>query len=127
MAFVVVVGAVLALFLALGGQERPPKMPKSPQHELRFNLKGELIGVESDPAADKMAARPEGFQYNERAEALRISVGCTACHGGLAEHTDADGKKSMDLMPCPNSPGVPCVGEHHPPKNECIKCHQMAH
>lgn len=124
--FVVVVGGVLTTFAVLGGQARPPSMPAAPQHKLRFNLKGELTGVESDPAIDKLAPRPDGFKYNERAEALRISVGCTACHGGLVERTDPDGRKSTDMAPCPNQPSVKCVGDHHPPKNECIKCHTMA-
>lgn len=111
------VAVVLGTFIYLGDQGHPPDMPASAQHRLRFNLKNELVGVESDPPMDLAAARAEGSKYDERGAARKISLGCTACHGALASDQPA--------VACPNT-GAPCLGEHHPPKSECIKCHRMA-
>lgn len=103
-AFVVVVGGVVGTFAFLGTQDRPPPMPAAgPHHQLRFNLKNELIGVETDPPVDVTAPSAPGFVYDEKAVTQRINAGCRACHGGPGQ-------------------GLP---EHHPPKSECIKCHRQ--
>lgn len=103
-AFVLVVGGVVGTFAFLGTQDRPPPMPPgAPHHQLRFNLKGQLIGVESEPPVDVSAPAPPGFVYEEKAVTQRINAGCQACHGSPGQ-------------------GLP---EHHPPKTECIKCHRQ--
>lgn len=118
--FVAVVGGVVATFAILGTQGRPPSMPTGPQHTLRFNLKGELIGVEADPPVDPVAASGQaGFVYDRKATEARVNTSCQACHG--APGVDLSGH------PCAQAdPTGKCVPVHHPPKLECIKCHRMA-
>jgi hypothetical protein len=116
--FVVVVGGVVGLFTYLGGQGGAPPMPasKGPQHQLRLNLKGDLIGVESDPPVDPLqASGGAGFVYDKKAVEKRVNEGCAQCHGAAG----------MDLAshPC-RSNGAGCIPDHHPPKAECIKCHR---
>jgi hypothetical protein len=126
--FVVVVGGVLALFIALSMLgTHPPDMPSStPQHVLRFNLKNDLIGLESDPPIDLTAASAQpGFQYDKKAVEEHINTQCAACHATCNEPlegtptTPLESRGAGDLT-------HRCRGEHHPPKTECIKCHRMA-
>lgn len=114
--FVIVVGGVLAAFTFLGTQTKPPPMGPEPYHRLRLNLKGELIGVESDPPVDPaLATAAKGFVTDKRTVEKQVNTGCQACHGltgqDLSQHACAQ-------------PGGRCLGEHHPPKPECIKCHR---
>ncbi len=111
--FFVVMGGVLTTFIILGAQGHPPDMPKgTAPHTLRFNLKNELIGVETDPAVDLAApASTPGFVYDKKAVEEHINSGCISCHAVCSD---------------PPVPGAaPCRGRHHPPKTECIKCHRM--
>lgn len=112
-AFVVVVGAVLAVFIVLGQQDAPPSMPSSAPHKLRFNLKGDLIGVEGEPNLEE-ALKP-GFVLEKKAVEKRVNITCQACHG--APSIDLTGHACVALKKC--------VPENHPPKTECIKCHRM--
>ena len=112
-AFVVVVGAVLAVFVVLGQQSAPPTMPASSPHKLRFNLKGDLIGVEGEEGLDE-ALKP-GFVLEKKAVEKRVNTTCQSCHGAPA----------MDLTGHPCVALKKCVPENHPPKTECIKCHRM--
>jgi hypothetical protein len=112
-AFVVVVGGVLAAALALGTQERPPRMPPGPEHKLRFSLKGELIGVDAEPPVDLTTPNPPGFVYELRPVEEKINNSCLQCHA------------VCDGTP-PSAGAPPCRGQHHPPKTECIKCHREA-
>jgi len=114
--FVAIVGGVLATFFILGSQAKPPPMGQGPQHKLRLNLKGELVGVESDPPVDPATATAaQGFVTHKKTVEGRVNTGCQACHGlagqDLSQHACAQ-------------PGGRCLGEHHPPKTECIKCHR---
>lgn len=95
--FVAVVGGVLVTFTYLGSQDGPPAMTQGPHHKLRFDLKNELIGVETDPPVDLLKLPPI---TDKKAVETRINQGCTSCHAKLPEH--------------------------HPPKTECIKCHRMS-
>ncbi len=111
--FVVVVGAVLGTFVFLGGQGRPPTMPRSPQHTLQFNLKGELIGISGEPGLD--AASQPGVEVDKKATEARINASCLTCHGTPGVNPDEH--------PCKTTGR--CLPPHHPPKSECIKCHRM--
>lgn len=114
--FVIVVGGVLAAFGYLGSQDRPPPMGPEPHHKLRLNLKGELIGVESDPPVDPAhATAAKGFVTDKRTVEKRVNESCQACHGVAGEN--------LSQHRCAQ-PGGRCLGEHHPPKPECIKCHR---
>lgn len=114
--FLAVVAGVVAVFAILGAQGRPPYMAAGPQHTLRFNLKGELIGVESDPPVDPVAASGQGgFVYDRKATEARVNTGCQACHG----------RPAADLSAHPCVQVGRCIPPHHPPKLECIKCHRM--
>src|SRR5688500_1649806 len=85
--FVVVVGGVLAMFGYLGAQPGPPSMPKGPEHVLRFNLKNELIGVESDPPVDPLqASAGDGFVTDKKAVEARVHASCQSCHATLTAH-----------------------------------------
>jgi hypothetical protein len=112
-AFVAVVVGVLGTFLFLGNQGRPPTMPRSPQHTLQFNLKGELIGVAGESGLE-LAKRP-GVEIDKKATEARVNTSCLACHGtpGVDPETH----------PCKTTGR--CLPPHHPPKSECIKCHRM--
>ena len=115
--FVAVIAGVVAVFAILGAQGRPPSMPAGPQHTLRFNLKGELIGVESEPPVDPVAASGQaGFVYDRKATEARVNATCLACHGQPG--TDLSTHACVQLGRC--------VPPNHPPKTECIKCHRMA-
>ncbi len=112
--FLVVVGLVLGTFIVLGRQDKPPTMPSSSPHKLRFNLKGDLIGVEGEAGLDE-ALKP-GFVLEKKVIETRVNVTCQGCHG----------TPSMDLASHPCVALRKCVPENHPPKTECIKCHRMA-
>ena len=115
-AFFVLMAGVLAVFLYLGSQDKPPPMGPEPHHKLRLNLKGELLGVQSDPPVDPATATAaNGFVTDKRTVEKRVNTGCQACHGMAG----AD----LTNHPCAQ-PGGRCLGEHHPPKPECIKCHR---
>jgi hypothetical protein len=111
--FVAVVGGVLATFVVLGQQGTPPNMPASSPHKLRFNLKGDLIGVEGEAGLDE-ALKP-GFVLEKKVVEGRVNTTCQTCHA-------APGAVAAD-HPCHAL--NKCVPEHHPPKTECIKCHRM--
>ena len=113
--FGVVMAVVLGGFAYLGSQEGPPHMPASPEHRLRIDLNGNLIGLDTDPNIEE-ALRHAG-EVDVRSVEKRINTGCQACHGATG----------IDLTshPCRTGAGR-CLGEHHPPKLECIKCHRMA-
>lgn len=114
--FAIVVGGVLAAFLFLGSQAKPPPMGQGPQHKLRLNLKGELVGVETDPPVDPaLATAAQGFVADKKTVEKRVNTGCQACHGVAGQ--DPTGHACAQ-------PGGRCLGEHHPPKPECIKCHR---
>lgn len=114
-AFGVVVLGVVGTFVVLGLQARPPAMPGGPQHQLRFNLKGQLIGLETDPPVDPLRATTDaGFSYDLKAVERRINSTCQACHGAPGEDLSQHG--------CAQLGG--CIPPHHPPKTECIKCHR---
>ncbi len=114
--FAVVIGGVLTAFAYLGAQDKPPPMGQEPHHQLRLNLKGELIGVESDPPVDPaQATAAKGFVTDKRTMERRVNQGCQACHGVAGE--DLTGHRCAQR-------GGRCLGEHHPPKPECIKCHR---
>jgi hypothetical protein len=110
--FIVVVGAVLATFVYLGKQGRPPSMPATAPHKLQFNLRGELIGVFGEPGIAEAKTSP--VELDKRATEGRVNAGCVACHGGPGQdpRTHACGAGR-------------CLPPHHPPKSECIKCHRM--
>jgi hypothetical protein len=117
LAFVLVIGGVVATFALLGTADRPPPMAGGPQHELRFSLKGELLGVETDPPVDPAApAASAGFSTDLKAVEKRINTGCQACHGAPGQ----------DLSTHACQRGGRCLPPTHPPKTECIKCHRMA-
>ncbi len=111
--FIVVVGAVLATFVYLGQQGRPPSMPATEPHKLQFNLRGELIGVWGEPGIAEAKTSP--IEIDKRATEGRVNAGCVACHGGPGQDpkTHACGTAGR------------CLPPHHPPKAECIKCHRM--
>jgi cytochrome c553 len=111
--FVVVVGGVLAVFVILGRQSTPPTMPASAPHKLRFNLKGELIGVEGEAGLE--AALQPGFVLEKKAVEKRVNTTCLACHGGPGDDLSAHACQTVGR----------CLPPHHPPKSECIKCHRM--
>ncbi len=96
-AFVMVVGGVLITFAFLGSQGGPRPMTPGPHHKLRFDLNNDLVGVETDPPLDVLNLPKV---TDKRAIEKRVNEGCRQCHAQLPEH--------------------------HPPKNECIKCHRMA-
>lgn len=114
-AFLAVVGVVLGTFIVLGQQDAPPTMPVSPPHKLRFNLKGDLIGVEGEAGLDD-ALKP-GFVLEKKVVEKRVNATCQTCHGA----------PSIDLSGHPCVALKKCVPENHPPKTECIKCHRMPH
>lgn len=98
------VGGVLIVAFVLSAQGGARPMPSGhPEHgvphQLRFNLKGELIGVETDPPVDPAVATQAGFVLEKKVVEKRVNEGCRTCHVTLSEH--------------------------HPPKTECIKCHRM--
>jgi hypothetical protein len=98
------IGAVLAVAFVLAAQGGARPMPsRHPEHgtphQLRFNLKGDLIGVETDPPVDPATATQPGFVLEKKVVEKRVNEGCQSCHATLPEH--------------------------HPPKTECIKCHRM--
>lgn len=111
--FVVVVGVVLATFVYLGQQGRPPSMPSTEPHKLQFNLRGELIGVSGEPGMQ--AAKTSPIEIDKRATEARVNAGCVVCHGNAGQdpRTHACGTSGR------------CLPPHHPPKSECIKCHRM--
>ncbi len=110
--FVVVVGLVLGTFVVLGKQDKPPLMPATAPHKLRFNLAGDLIGVMGEPGlGDGM----EGVVVEKKAVERRVNTTCQACHGAPA----------MDLTGHACATVGKCIPEQHPPKMECIKCHRM--
>jgi hypothetical protein len=112
-AFLAVVGAVLAIFVVLGMQDAPPKMPSSPPHKLRFNLKGDLIGVEGEAGLEEALA--PGFVLEKKVVEKRVNTTCQSCHGAPA----------TDLSTHPCAALHKCIPPNHPPKTECIKCHRM--
>jgi hypothetical protein len=112
-AFVVVVGAVLAIVVVLGAQDAPPTMPATEPHKLRFNLKGDLIGVLGEPGLDE--AEKSGVVLEKKVVEKRVNTTCQACHGAPA----------IDLTGHPCATIGKCIPEKHPPKTECIKCHRM--
>jgi hypothetical protein len=105
--FLAVLGGILGFFAFLSSTSKPPDLPiATPQHKLRFNLKNELIGVESDPPVDPaQATAAHGFVVEKKAVEKRIHEGCTKCHSA--------GGEAGPLKPT------------HPVKTECIKCHRM--
>lgn len=111
--FVAVVGIVLGVFVVLGRQDKPPPMGTSSPHKLRFNLKGDLIGVEGELGLED-ALKP-GFVLEKKVIEKRVNATCQTCHGA----------PSMDLSTHPCAGLGKCVPENHPPKTECIKCHRM--
>jgi hypothetical protein len=111
--FFVVVAGVLAVFVVLGQQSAPPKMPATSPHKLKLNLKGDLIGVEGEAGLDE-ALQP-GFVLEKKAVEARVNKTCLACHGGPGE----------DLTNHACHQAGRCLPPHHPPKTECIKCHRM--
>ena len=100
LAFVLVVGGVLATFVFLGSQEGPPPMAPGAMHKLRFDLNKQLIGVETDPVVDLVKLPGNDQPYDKRGVEKRINEGCVSCHATRSPH--------------------------HPPKTECIKCHRMS-
>lgn len=120
-AFVALIAGILGFFTFLSKQDPPPAMPQHlPQHQLKFDLKGQLIGVASEqnlPTEAELAAgtATTGTTYDLKAVEKRINQGCQACHGA----------PNMDLSThaCKTGAG-PCIPAHHPPKVECIKCHR---
>lgn len=111
--FFVVVGAVLVTFFVLGRQGRPPNMPGNDVHKLRFNLKGELIGLEGEEGLESALA--PGFQLDKKAIEKRVNTRCTSCHGDTTVDRATHACAALGT----------CLPEHHPPKGECIKCHRM--
>jgi hypothetical protein len=111
--FLVVVGGVLTTFIVLGRQSAPPHMPATSPHRLRLNLKGELVGVEGEAGLD-VALQP-GFVIEKKAVEARVNKTCLACHGGPGEDLSSHACVQVGR----------CLPPHHPPKNECIKCHRM--
>jgi hypothetical protein len=104
---------VLAVFVVLGRQSAPVPMPATAPHKLRFNLKGDLIGVEGEPDLD--AALQPGFVLDKKAVEKRVNTTCQTCHGAAGE----------DLTNHACHAAGRCLPPHHPPKTECIKCHRM--
>jgi hypothetical protein len=111
--FLLVVGGVLAVFVVLGRQSSPPNMPASSPHKLRFNLKGDLVGVEGEPGLQD-ALQP-GFVLEKKTVEKRVNTTCFACHGA----------PGLDLTTHACATVGRCLPPHHPPKAECIKCHRM--
>jgi hypothetical protein len=103
--FLGLVGTVLVTAIVLGRQGGAIPMPSNhpehgKQHQLRVNLKGELIGLEVDPPVDPTIASQPGFAADKKAAEKAVNTRCAGCHTKLSEH--------------------------HPPKPECIKCHRQA-
>ena len=113
LAFVVVVGVVLGTFIVLGQQDAPPTMPATAPHKLRFNLKGDLIGVLGEPGLEE--AEKPGVVVEKKVVEKRVNITCQVCHGAPA----------IDLSNHPCRTVGKCIPEKHPPKTECIKCHRM--
>lgn len=103
--FGVAMAVVLGAALFFGAQDNVPRMPSDhpevgPAHTLRINVKGELLGTEADPPVDLTLTSPPGTEREFRKlKEKRVNEGCRACHATLPPH--------------------------HPPKQECIKCHRM--
>ncbi len=113
MIFFVVVGGVLGTFIVLGQQATPPRMPATAPHHLRFNLKGDLVGVEGEAGLDQ-ALQP-GFVIEKKTVETRVNTTCQACHGA----------PGVDLTTHACQQVGRCLPPQHPPKTECIKCHRM--
>lgn len=108
--FVGVVGVVLATFVVLGQQGRPPNMPATPQHKLQINHNGDLTGFVGEPELDAAAAKA----LDKRAVEKRVNTTCQTCHGSPGD--------DPRVHACGQSR---CLPANHPPKTECIKCHRM--
>jgi hypothetical protein len=123
--FLVVVGGVVALFAYLSSLGGAPPMKPLPQHTLRFDTAGGLVGLMSDPEAAQGPQPPvHGLALKEVEKAVNQT--CQQCHGAFPGFTGKDGTQppfDPKTHPC-SSGAAPCLPDHHPPKTECIKCHR---
>jgi hypothetical protein len=111
--FFAIVGGVLATFIVLGRQGKPPTMPHTDPHRLQLNLKGELVGVVGE--AGLAEAMLPGVELDKRSVEKRVNTSCQTCHGSPGDD------------PASHACGVAgrCLPKNHPPKPECIKCHRV--
>ena len=99
-----IVMVVGTLFL-LSTLEPPIDRPKDPTHQLNFNIKGELSGLN-----DKKPAKP----LLKKEMAQWVNIECMKCHGA-APATEMP-SKDVHIG----------LSKLHPPKNTCIKCHRSS-
>lgn len=126
--FVAVVGGVIALFAYLSSLGGAPPMSPLPQHKLRFDTAGNLVGLMSDPEAAQGPQPPvPGMKPDLKATERAINQTCQQCHGAFPGFTGKDATQPpFDPKTHACASGVaPCLPEHHPPKTECIKCHRV--
>lgn len=125
--FVGVVGGVIGLFMYLSSLGGAPPMKPLPQHKLRFDTAGNLVGLMSDPEAAQGPQPPvPGLKHDLKAVERAVNGTCMQCHGAFPGFTGKDGTQppfDPKTHACASG-AAPCLPLHHPPKTECIKCHR---
>jgi hypothetical protein len=115
--FLAVIGGILGLFFFLSSFDGPPHLPTDANHRLKFNLDGDLLGLEIMNEENGTDENGEPLKKDKKSIERRTNLQCATCHGTSGIDTD------LTNHPC-HQLSKRCLPDTHPPKSTCIKCHR---
>ncbi len=124
---IIFVASLASIFVALyllSTCERPKRLPTDTTHQLTHNHRGKPVAF-----AHKNNLPPIPWQITQdqilRMDRPRqLEQQCIACHGVAQNTQNPTASLPKECADSNIQKGSLCLGEHHPPKNQCLKCHQ---